>query len=130
MSWKVRSIRGATTCFDNTEDEIRNSVNELLKAIEANNPGLDFTEIIHVTFSVTKDLDQIFPAAIAREHSNWADIPLLDVQHMHVKGGLEMCIRCLIQFNMAEPGHPINHVYLRGAKDLRPDLCLPEPVTL
>ena len=130
MSWKVRSIRGATTCLENTEADIRDAVNELIKAIELHNQPLDFSEIIHVTFSVTQDLDQIFPAAVAREHPLWESIPLLDVQHMHVEGGLEKCIRCLIQFNMAEPGHPIHHVYLREAKELRPDLSLPAPVTL
>ena len=112
MSWKVRSIRGATTCLDNTVAEIRKAVDELLNEIEKHN-DLDLSEVIHVTFSVTKDLDQIFPAAIARKRKNWDSVPLLDVQHMHVEGGLKMCIRCLIQFNMKEPGHPIHHVYLR-----------------
>ena len=124
MSWKVRSIRGATTCAENTEADIREAVTELLHEIETLN-SLDLSEVIHVTFSVTKDLDKIFPAAIARKRKNWDDVPLLDVQHMSVEGGLPQCIRCLIQFNTERPDQPIYHVYLREAQTLRPDLCLP-----
>ena len=126
MSWKVRSIRGATTCSENTEADMREAVTELLQEIEAHN-ALDLSEVVHATFSVTKDLDKIFPAAIAREREGWDQVPLLDVQHMHVETGLKKCIRCLIQFNMdtETPEQTIHHVYLRQARALRPDLSLP-----
>jgi chorismate mutase len=124
VSWKVRSIRGATTCAENTEADMREAVTELLHEIETLN-SLDLSEVVHVTFSVTQDLDQIFPAAIARTRKGWDFVPLLDVQHMHVAGGLPKCIRCLIQFNTQYPEQPIHHVYLREAQALRPDLCLP-----
>ncbi|MCM1982585.1 chorismate mutase [Lyngbya confervoides] len=129
MSWRVRSIRGATTCTVNSTAAIRDAVTELLDEIEAQN-SLDLSEIVHVTFSVTRDLDQVFPAAIAREREHWDQVPLLDVQHMYVEGGLERCIRCLIQFNTPDPDRPIHHVYLRQAQNLRPDLCLRAKVAL
>lgn len=124
MCWKIRAIRGATTC-ENTVESISDAVTELLDAIETHNQ-LDHAEIFTVTFSATQDLNSIFPAAIARKRPHWDQIPLLDVQQMAVEGGLQQCIRCLIQFNTQTPNHPIQHIYLRGAKDLRPDLSLPE----
>ena len=120
MKWKVRAIRGATTASENSVPAIRDAVNELLDALEAHNQ-LEPSEIINVIFSVTHDLDAIFPAKIARERPEWDNIPLLDVQQMHVKGSLEHCIRILLQFNTPDPNIKIYHPYLRGAKNLRPD---------
>ena len=120
MQWRVRAIRGATTAAENSVEAIRESVTELLDALEAHN-RLDFNEIISITFSVTRDLDAIFPAAIARERPHWDNVPLLDVQQMHVTGSLPRCIRFLIHFNTPEPDNPIYHPYLRQAQNLRPD---------
>ncbi|HTL87791.1 MAG TPA: chorismate mutase [Leptolyngbya sp.] len=123
MHWRVRAIRGATTASDNTIEAIREAVTELLDELEAYNP-LDPDEIVSATFTVTKDLDAIFPAAIARERSHWENVPLIDVQQMYVKGSLERCIRFLIHFNTPDPNLKIHHPYLRRAKNLRPDWSL------
>ena len=116
VSWRVRAIRGATTATENSVAAVREAVNELLDAIETNNT-LDLSEVVSVTFSVTRDLDRVFPAAIARERSHWQHIPLLDVQQMHVETDISRCIRCLISFNTPNPNLAINHTYLREAKD-------------
>lgn len=123
MHWRVRAIRGATTASDNTIEAIREAVTELLDELEDYN-HLDPDEIVSATFSVTKDLDAIFPAAIARERQHWANVPLIDVQQMHVQGSLERCIRFLIHFNTPDPDVKIHHPYLRHAKNLRPDWSL------
>lgn len=102
---------------------MREAVHELLDELEAHN-SLDHEEIVSVTFSVTADLDAIFPAAIARERPNWSNVPLLDVQQMHVEGSLERCIRFLIHFNTPDPDIKIYHPYLRQARHLRPDWSL------
>jgi chorismate mutase len=120
VTWRVRAIRGATTATENSVVAVTQAVSELLDEIEARN-SLDFSEVFSVTFSVTRDLDAIFPAAIARRRPQWQDIPLLDVQHMHVETDLPYCIRCLIQFNTPDPNLSIQHVYLRKAQALRPD---------
>lgn len=120
MGWKVRAIRGATTASENSVEAIRDAVTELIDELERYNP-IDPENIVSVTFSVTRDLDAIFPAAIARERPHWQDVPLLDVQQMHVEGSLERCIRCLIHINMPDPFVKIHHPYLRQAKNLRPD---------
>jgi len=123
VHWRVRAIRGATTASANTVEAIREAVTELLDELETYNP-LDPDEIVSATFTVTQDLDAIFPAAIARERSHWANVPLIDVQQMYVKGSLERCIRFLIHFNTSDPDTKIHHPYLRQAKDLRPDWSL------
>jgi chorismate mutase len=123
VEWKVRAIRGATTATENTVEAIREAVIELLDAIETHNQ-LDPEDIINVIFTTTRDLDAIFPAAIARERSYWDNVPLLDVQQMHVEGSIQRCIRVLIQVNTRKPQVEMCHLYLRHAKNLRPDLSL------
>ncbi|MCT0255179.1 MULTISPECIES: chorismate mutase [unclassified Synechocystis] len=120
VDWKVRAIRGATTVSENTSEAIRDAVCELLDAIEANN-ACPPEDIVSVTFSVTPDLDAIFPAAIARQRPRWENVPLLDVQQMYVKGSLERCIRVLIHVNSQSPQSEMYHAYLRQARSLRPD---------
>ncbi|MGK7901146.1 MAG: chorismate mutase [Hormoscilla sp.] len=119
MGWRVRAIRGATTVPENTVEAMTLAVMELLDALEGKNKIFP-DQIISVTFSVTRDLDAIFPAAIARKRPGWDQVPLLDVQHMHVESALLRCIRFLIHVNMpADQG--IYHPYLRQAQNLRPD---------
>lgn len=126
MGWRVRAIRGATTVSENSIAAIREAVHELLDVLEVHNQ-LDVSEIVSVTFSVTRDLDAVFPAAIARERPHWTNVPLLDVQQMHVEGSLERCIRFLIHFNTPDPSVEIYHPYLRQARNLRPDWSLAQP---
>jgi chorismate mutase len=105
---------------ENSTAAIREVVHELLDEIEARNE-LDLSEVVNVTFSVTRDLDRVFPAAIARQRPHWQSVPLLDVQQMYVTTDLPYCIRCLIQFNTPDHALEVQHVYLRQAKTLRPD---------
>ena len=121
--WKVRAIRGATTASENTVDSITLVVTELLDALEHHNQ-LESDDIISVIFTVTRDLDALYPASIARERLNWSNIALLDVQQMYVEGSLDHCIRVLLYVNTLKNQNQIHHTYLRGARVLRPDLDL------
>ncbi len=123
MGWKVRAIRGATTASANSSEAICEAVTELLDDLEGHN-ALDPDDIVSITFSVTRDLDALFPASVARKRLLWQNVPLLDVQQMHVEGDLERCIRCLIYVNVADPYVKLHHSYLRQAKHLRPDLSM------
>ncbi|MEH2169918.1 MAG: chorismate mutase [Nostoc sp.] len=58
QEWRVRGLRGATTVSHNSPQAIAEVVDELLNALEVNNP-LDPAEIVSVTFSATPDLDAI-----------------------------------------------------------------------
>ncbi|MFN6036301.1 MAG: chorismate mutase [Dolichospermum sp.] len=118
------AIRGATTVAENSIEAIRESVTELLDQLEQRNK-LQPEDMISVTFSVTKDLDAIFPAAIARSRPLWDNVVMLDVQQMHVEGSLPRCIRFLIHAHLPI-SQPIHHIYLRQAAKLRPDWSLPQ----
>ncbi len=124
MSWQVRGVRGATTIEENTAEAIGEATLELIEAIEVAN-GIDPSDIVSVIFSVTPDIDAAFPARFARTRLGWETVPLLDVQHMVVGGGLEKCIRVLMQVYTPLLQHQVQHVYLRRARVLRPDLESP-----
>lgn len=118
---QICGLRGATTAKSNTSSAITSAVRELIETIEARNQFV-IEEIVSVTFSVTRDLNAIFPAAIARQRRGWENVPLLDVQQMYVENSLPKCIRVLIHLNTSLPKSQLHHVYLRSAANLRPDL--------
>jgi chorismate mutase len=123
VEWRVKAIRGATTASENTEEAIATAVTELLQELEYRN-RLDPDRIVSVIFTATKDLDAVFPAAIARRVCpNWRDVALMDVQQMHVEGSLARCIRFLIHAHLPTDVK-VYHPYLRGAINLRPDWSL------
>lgn len=128
LGWRVRAIRGAITVESNTVEAITTAVKQLLGAIGDVN-AIQPEEIVNVIFSVTPDLDAIFPAAIARQQLGWDHVPLLDVQQMAVAGSLDRCIRVLIQLNTPLSQQDMRHIYLRGAAHLRPDLVAPMPLS-
>ena len=74
-------------------------------------------------FTVTEDIRSAFPARAARE-LGWAGVPMLDGREIPVPGGLPLCIRVLLHWNTDKEQAEIRHIYLRGARALRPDLEL------
>jgi chorismate mutase len=48
---------------------------------------------------------------------------------MHVAGSLEKCIRVILHVNTPKLQSEMQHVYLQGAKNLRPDWQI-SPVTI
>ncbi|MBO8126696.1 MAG: chorismate mutase [Firmicutes bacterium] len=117
---KVRGIRGATTVSEDKPELIIEATKELLSKMEKDN-SLDIREIAAVTFVVTPDLKSAYPALAARE-LGWTSVPLLCYADLAVVGSLPRCIRVLILYNTHLDQDEIVHVYLRGAKVLRPDL--------
>jgi chorismate mutase len=57
----------------------------------------------------------------ARGLSGWKDVPLLCVREIPVQGSLGLCIRVLIHWNTDRPQSQVRHVFLRGARHLRPE---------
>ncbi len=121
MEWKVRGIRGATTVTENTAIAMAIAVNELLDEIEACNV-FQPDDLVCVFFTVTTDLDAMFPAAAARKRPGWNHVPLIDLQQMDVQESLPRCIRILLQVNTLLPQSAMIHRYLHQAHSLRPDL--------
>lgn len=117
---QVRGIRGATTVERNSEEAIVAAVAELLTAIQAEN-GFRLEDVAGVLFTATPDLNAAFPAAAARR-LGWDRVPLLCAQEMDVPGAPPLCVRVLVLVNTGLRQEEVRHVYLRGARGLRPDL--------
>lgn len=116
----VRAIRGATQVDSDTSEAIADATRELLLAILADNRLVPAT-LIDAVFTTTPDLHAAFPAEAARA-LGWGDVPMLCVQEMDVTGALPRCVRVLLHAEVPVPRGDIHHVYLRGARALRPDL--------
>ena len=116
---KMRALRGATTANANTAAAMAEAVEALLDALISSNQ-LSGDQVLSATFSVTADLDAIFPASLARRRDGWDGVALLDCQQMRVQGDLPRCIRVLVQAQMPTT-QALHHPYLREAQRLRPD---------
>jgi chorismate mutase len=116
-----RGIRGATSVKANDTHSILAATRELLEQIVTAN-DLVVEEIASVIFTTTSDLDAICPARAARE-MGWVNTPLLCTQEMAVAKGLARCIRVLLHWNTTREPDQIQHIYLRQARTLRPDLA-------
>lgn len=116
---RVRGIRGATTVAENSEEAILAATRELLYTmIQAN--GIEADDVASAHFTTTVDLNATYPALAARQ-LGWYDAALLCGHEMMVPGSLEKCVRILIHWNTTRTMAEIEHVYLHGARNLRPD---------
>jgi chorismate mutase len=115
-----RGLRGATTATENSAESILDATRELVKELIAENQ-IDADEVASAIFTMTPDLDAAFPARAARE-LGWAHVALLDAVAPRVPGDVRCCIRVLIHWNTERLPHELVHVYLRDARQLRPDL--------
>ncbi|MDT7943228.1 MAG: chorismate mutase [Dehalococcoidia bacterium] len=114
-----RGIRGAITVAANTREAILEATRELLTAmVEANQIRVE--DIASAIFTTTPDLTAEFPAVAARE-MGWSHVALLCSHEMSVPGSLPMCLRVLLHVNTDRRPEEIVHVYLRGARVLRPE---------
>lgn len=117
----VRAVRGATTVEKNDAEDIIEQTKILLNDIVEKN-GLAKEDLISIIFTVTKDLNAAFPAVAARQ-LGWTSVALMCMNEIDVPGSLRMCIRVMIHINSdKESNEELQHVYLNGAKILRPDL--------
>lgn len=117
---QIVSIRGATTVEENTVDSILDDTKELIqKIIEKNN--IDMDRVISILFTVTTDLNKVAPAKAARE-LGFVNVGLMCVNEMVVEGSLDKCVRLMILYNSNINQRDVKHIYLKGAKVLRPDL--------
>ena len=119
----IRGIRGATTVSTNEASAILEATKELLLFIQNCNDALKPEDIASALFTMTTDLDAVYPAKAARQ-LGWTNVPLICTQEIPVPGGLPLCIRVLLNWNTDLPQDAIHHVYLREAVTLRPDLAV------
>ena len=117
----VRGIRGATTINQDTETEVLNATVEILEKIRDANPTLQPEDIASAFFTATTDIRSAFPARAA-EKNGWRNVPRICSQEIPVEGSTPFCIRILLLWNTNLSQKDIKHVYIKGAKNLRPDL--------
>ena len=117
----TRGIRGATTVTADDKDQVLSATRELLTSILTANPELQTDDIASALFTTTDDIVSAYPALAARQ-MGWDFVPMMCAREIPVPGSLPMCIRVLIHWNTEKEQAAINHVYLRNAVKLRPDL--------
>ena len=125
----MRGIRGATTVSADEKEEILAATRELLESILASNPHLKAGDIASVIFTVTEDLASAFPAQAARD-LGWNLVPMMCAREIPVPASLSRAIRVLIHWNTELSQSEVNHVYLREAVKLRPDLSASKKVNV
>jgi chorismate mutase len=116
----VRAVRGAIQIDRDDPEVIFKDTGELMLEVIRRNQ-LDTEDIISLFFTVTPDLVSSFPAAGARG-LGLGEVPMLCATEIGVPNAMERVIRLLAHVQTERPRSAIEHVYLRGAAQLRPDL--------
>jgi chorismate mutase len=114
-----RGIRGATTAAENTAEDILEATQELVTALIRLN-GITTEDIASAIFTTTPDLTATFPALGAR-HFGWTEVPMICSHEMAVPGALTRAVRVLVHVNTTKSASEMRHVYLKGARQLRPE---------
>ncbi len=117
----VRGIRGAISVEADEPGQIREATRELMEEILKRNEITDFDEIVSAVFTTTGDLVSAFPAEAAR-HIGMTTVPLLCALEIPVPGSMPRCIRILLHVNSDRKPSEIEHIYLKDAAKLRPDM--------
>lgn len=117
----VRGIRGAISVTKDDPDEILDATRELMQQILKRNEITDYDDVISAVFTTTHDLTSCFPAEAAR-HIGMSTVPLLCALEIPVPNAMPLCIRILLHVNCDKKPSEIDHVYLRDAAKLRPDM--------
>ena len=113
-------MRGATTCADDTKEEIERKTQALVKAMLERNE-IDHDELVSIIFTATDDLTAEFPATAARG-IGLGDVPLLCARELAIEGALPRVVRVLVHCYTDRPRADLHHVYLGAARTLRDDL--------
>lgn len=119
----VRGVRGAITVENDTKEEVISATKLMLEEIISRN-GLQPEDIASMLFTTTEDVSSVFPAQAARllDGEDWAYVPLMCMREIPVPGSLPMCVRVIMHVNTDKSAKEIEHVFLREAVKLRPDL--------
>jgi chorismate mutase len=117
----LRGIRGATTVIEDRPELILEATRELLVAMLEANRIDTFEDIASIFFTCTPDLRSTFPAEAARE-LGMTMVPLLCNQEIPVPNRLPRAVRVMMQVNTRMTQTEMQHIYLREARALRPDL--------
>jgi|SRR6056297_582925 len=113
------SIRGAVTVKKNDANQIIEATKSMVSKIIEKNMLKD-EDIISFIFTVTRDLDQVYPGRAVRD-LGFVKTSILCLQEMYVKSSLKKCIRVMILADGLKDKNKIKHIYLKEATNLRED---------
>jgi chorismate mutase len=117
----IRGVRGAITVKENSEAEIVNKTEKLIRQmIEENQINPD--NVASVFISVTEEVTAAFPAKAMRLLDGWRFVPVMCMNEIPILDSLKNCIRVMMHVNTEQKQDEIIHIYLDGAEGLRPDL--------
>lgn len=116
---RLFALRGATTVTENDAEAILAATEELMREVMARN-DLRPQDCVSCLFTLTDDLDAVFPALAARR-LGFDIVPLLHAREIPVPGSLPRVIRVMVHYH-APDDHEAEHVYLHEARVLRSDL--------
>ncbi|HEC09942.1 MAG TPA: chorismate mutase [Acidimicrobiales bacterium] len=117
---QVRAIRGATTLDEDTIEQLNERVPTLVSQMMSSN-ALVAADLISILFTATSDIRAGFPAAAART-LGLSDTPVMCAREMEIPGSLGLCVRVMMHAHSDRAKDEMVHVYLHGARVLRPDL--------
>lgn len=119
----VRGIRGAITVEKDIKEEIVTSTKWLLEEMVGRNE-VQPADIASIIITTTEDLSAAFPAQAARmlDGEDWQYVPLMCAREIPVPESLPLCVRVMMNVNTEKSAKEIQHVFLRDAVKLRPDL--------
>lgn len=117
----IRGVRGATTVKQNIAEEIMESTKQLvIEMIDKNHISPE--DVAQVLISVTEDIDAVFPARVLRLIPGWSYVPVMCMKEIPVPNSLAKCIRIMMTVETNLQQDQVNHIYLKEAEILRPDL--------
>jgi chorismate mutase len=117
---RLLALRGATTCEDDSKEEIDDKTQHLVREMLARNT-IDHDDLVSIIFTATDDLTAEFPATAARA-IGLGDVPLICARELGIAHGMKRTIRVLLHFYGEQSRADLHHVYLEGARLLRDDL--------
>lgn len=115
MSKQLVSIRGAITA-KNSKSSIAESARKLVDRVYFKN-GITDDDVVNITVTVTQSLQAASAAQAIREGGH--NVPIMSAAEPAVYGMPEKVIRIMVTAYSDNAPH---HVYLNGARVLRPDL--------
>jgi chorismate mutase len=118
---RVRAVRGATQLEEDSVDEMRLAVVDLLTTLFQENE-ISTDDLVSILFTATPDIHSDFPAAAART-LDLGSIPLICAQEIDVAGALPRVVRVLVHAYSNRSHGEIKHIYRRGAAALRKDIA-------
>ena len=116
-----RGVRGAITVDNNTTEDIKSAVIELLNKMLLENK-INTQDIAFAIFTLTSDINADFPAKFARLECGFNKVPMMCYNELETPNSLKKCLRILLNINTDKSQDEIKHIYLKGAKILREDL--------